>query len=231
MKYQGGKAKQIKQMAPVIIKIMEDKGHQTFYDLFCGACNVVAAIPNSYERFANDIRPFMVATMSVDSVDIFPDYVDKLAYYILKNNLPKDDPIYGFVSVGCGYSGQYGQGYGTINDARRAKSKLAKTLPLLKDVKWSVGSYDKVNIKPNSLVYCDPPYWGTKGYRTNFNHQEFYEWVEALDPSITVLISEYQGCYNPLDLPVIWQKERVVTIGNKKETQKEKEIMMAYNLS
>ena len=50
-------------------------------------------------------------------------------------------------------------------------------------------SYDEVAIKPNSVVYCDPPYKGTTGYTRSFDHDRFWEWVrECPHP---VYVSEY----------------------------------------
>ena len=50
-------------------------------------------------------------------------------------------------------------------------------------------SYEKINIKPNSIVYCDPPYLGTAEYDNKFNHKSFYNWAhEQKNP---VYISEY----------------------------------------
>ena len=51
-------------------------------------------------------------------------------------------------------------------------------------------SYDQLQIKPNSVVYCDPPYIGTAQYQTSFNHKPFCDW--AANQSCPVFISEYQ---------------------------------------
>lgn len=50
-------------------------------------------------------------------------------------------------------------------------------------------SYDEVKIKPNSIIYCDPPYVGTAKYLSTFNHKKFYHW--ALNNNHPVFISEY----------------------------------------
>lgn len=50
--------------------------------------------------------------------------------------------------------------------------------------------YRKVNIEPNSVIYCDIPYKGTAKYsNNNFNHKEFFDW--ANNQSNPVFISEY----------------------------------------
>jgi len=51
-------------------------------------------------------------------------------------------------------------------------------------------SYSKIEIKENSVIYCDPPYAGTGEYqRGGFNHDKFYEW--CLAQKKPVFISEY----------------------------------------
>ena len=49
--------------------------------------------------------------------------------------------------------------------------------------------YRQVEIKQNSIIYCDIPYKSTADYGSNFNHKEFYNWADnQLNP---VFISEY----------------------------------------
>ncbi len=51
-------------------------------------------------------------------------------------------------------------------------------------------SYDEIEIKPDSLIYCDIPYRNTDDYNEGgFNHDKFYEW--ALRQKELTLISEY----------------------------------------
>ena len=51
-------------------------------------------------------------------------------------------------------------------------------------------SYDEIEIKPDSLIYCDIPYRNTDSYNEGgFNHDKFYEW--ALRQKELTLISEY----------------------------------------
>lgn len=61
----------------------------------------------------------------------------------------------------------------------------------LQRLETSFKSYDDVEILPNSIVYCDPPYRGTRGYARvgKFDHDRFYRWCERQEA--LVLISEY----------------------------------------
>ena len=50
--------------------------------------------------------------------------------------------------------------------------------------------YRNVEIKPNSVIYCDIPYKGTVGYNgERFDHAAFYDWCER--QTVPVFISEY----------------------------------------
>lgn len=53
-------------------------------------------------------------------------------------------------------------------------------------------SYEEVEIKPNSVVYCDIPYKGTSTYRggDGFDYDKFYKW--ALNSDFPIYISEYE---------------------------------------
>lgn len=57
----------------------------------------------------------------------------------------------------------------------------------------TIGSVEfaEVEIPSDSVVYCDPPYRETEGYRNSkgFNHERFYEW--ALHQNVPVFVSEY----------------------------------------
>ena len=39
-------------------------------------------------------------------------------------------------------------------------------------------SYDEIDIKKDSVIYCDIPYEGTDGYLTDFDFEKFYSWCE-----------------------------------------------------
>lgn len=46
-------------------------------------------------------------------------------------------------------------------------------------LKTSNKSYDEIEIKPNSIIYCDIPYKGTDKYNNlDFDHEAFYAWCK-----------------------------------------------------
>jgi len=50
-------------------------------------------------------------------------------------------------------------------------------------------SYDKIQIKKNSIIYCDPPYKNTAGYNILFDTENFLNWAAIQNEA--VFISEY----------------------------------------
>lgn len=214
MQYFGGKERISKQLCEYLNSQLKEG--QAFYDLFAGSCNVVSKI-ESDKRYANDIRQFMMVTMkaAADGYE-FPEFVSEQEYQEAKN-LPETDPLHGFILVGCSFAGKYKGGYARskrrTSYAKSAKNSIERKAKLLKNVVWSHGSYDQVDIEPGSLVYCDIPYHNTTGYGFKFDHDKFYDWVSKQESDI--YISEYEDSYNPLDLPTVWTKKSRQAIRNK----------------
>ena len=68
-------------------------------------------------------------------------------------------------------------------------------------VALSQKDYRDVVIPAGSVVYCDPPYKGTREYLTPFDHAAFYDWLRSRD--YPVYVSEYAM---PDDFVKIWEK-------------------------
>ena len=55
-------------------------------------------------------------------------------------------------------------------------------------------NYNEVELPNGVVIYCDPPYKGTKEYREGgFNHNEFWDWVRETIKTQKVFISEYSA--------------------------------------
>ena len=71
----------------------------------------------------------------------------------------------------------------------------------------TIGSVDfaEADIPSDSVIYCDPPYRETEGYRKgkDFNHDRFFEW--ALRQTVPVYVSEYAMPEDFVDVSS-WQK-------------------------
>ena len=69
--------------------------------------------------------------------------------------------------------------------------------------------YRDIVIKPNSIIYCDPPYENTNHYNINFDHREFWHWVRA--SKNPVYVSEYKA---PKDIKCIAEFEHRSTLSS-----------------
>ena len=73
---------------------------------------------------------------------------------------------------------------------RLERLQRLQSLQRLERLEASFMSYDEVKIKPDSVIYCDPPYRGTSGYKNEFDHERFYDW--CCQQKELVLVSEYE---------------------------------------
>jgi len=65
------------------------------------------------------------------------------------------------------------------------------SLQSLESLETTQLDYREVEIKPDSVIYADPPYRGTEKYgKAGFDHEAFYDWCEQ--QTAPLFISEYQ---------------------------------------
>ena len=89
-------------------------------------------------------------------------------------------------------------------------------LEQLERLNISCGDYDKVKIKSNSVVYCDPPYAGTAEYKEGaFDHAKFLQWCR--DCKKPVFVSEYKA---PADFKVVAEFEHRSTLSATNKAKK-----------
>jgi hypothetical protein len=84
-------------------------------------------------------------------------------------------------------------------------------------------SYDEVPIKPNSVLYCDPPYKKTERYRgtlgkIEFNHDRFWDWVRHCPHP--VYVSEYSAPDFMTELASFKHKKSLSSFENTDSTEK-----------
>ena len=100
-------------------------------------------------------------------------------------------------------------------------------LQSLESLESNIGDYQNIQIKDNSVIYCDIPYKGTDKYSTDFDYERFYSW--ALKQTELVVISEYSM---PDDFICIAQREKRVILSsyNNSITKTEKLFVPANQL-
>jgi site-specific DNA-adenine methylase len=81
-------------------------------------------------------------------------------------------------------------------------------------INFTQKSYEQVPIKPNSVIYCDPPYRDTASYDNSFDHDRFESW--AAEQEVPVFVSEYTVRNKALKKIAEFKKRSLLSGSNKK---------------
>lgn len=205
----GSKNKFAKEILKFVLK--DRKPNQYFYDMFAGGFNIVDKVKSP--RCANDKSRYLTALFKEMQKEDFKfcERIDEEKYkHIQKNKDEYPDWIVGFagfnLSFGAKFFGTFARnGLGT-DYQQQAQRNLTKQRKFIKDIEIFNLNYDEVPLKPNSIIYCDPPYFQTTGYEVGkFDHEKFYNWCrEKHKEGHQIFISEY---YMPSDFVCIWKKK------------------------
>jgi DNA adenine methylase len=226
----GSKSRIAKYILPIIQQKMTDYNLKTYVEPFCGGCNVIDKIQAPY-RIANDKQPYLIELYkNMCNLSQLPEFVTKEHYNeVKKSYIEKDsrfpDWYIGAVGFFASYNGKFFDGgyagiaktkIGTIrNYYDEAKRNFEKQVDNLKNVIFSSGDYrETCSHFTNALVYCDPPYKNTTGYKSDalFNHEDFWDWCRKMSGENIVLISEHTA---PPDFECIWEMSLKRTLDNK----------------
>ena len=236
MKYMGSKNRIAKEIIPILLK--DRKEDEYFVDVFAGGCNLIDKIPG--KRIANDKNKYLIAMwkglqeerqrpyeISKDLYSCARDvYNGKEVRFEHKMNM--DDFMIGWVGWMASYNGRFFDGgYSGHCVGKTERDYISeqirnteKQIPLIKGVIFTNLNYKDIKFKnKNCVIYCDPPYKGTKQYATSkdFDHDHFWQWCRGLSKQgHRVFISEYNA---PEDFKVVWEKE-VTNSMNTKNTYK-----------
>lgn len=210
MKYMGSKNRIAKFILPIMLAEAEKQGLTTWVEPFVGGANIIDKVPSSFKRVGYDLNPHTIAALIAirDMVDQLPQSVSEQEYKSYKGTEP--NPITSWVRFECSFGNKFENGYSRAKDGKnyaaigmRAGKKQS---PNLQGVQLLNQSYDSIIFQEPSLIYCDPPYQGTTGYKTGaFEHDKFFDWCRQKKvEGHTVFVSEYQA---PDDFELVWQGE------------------------
>lgn len=223
MVYMGSKARYAKELLPIILQ--GRKPGQYYVEPFCGGCNMIDKVDGP--RIANDSNHYLIALFKyLQDGGKLPEHVTEQEYKAIKADpYLFDDWLVAFAGFLYSFRGKWFGGYGKSEIGRKqAKSQvgnLVKQTCFLKNIQFSSVSYLSLSIPPNSIVYCDPPYAGTTGYKDKFDSDIFWNWArQKQDEGHWVYVSEYNA---PDDFLCLWHREvRASSIGgtNKPATER-----------
>ena len=211
-----------KYIIPILQRYIDENNITTFIDCFCGGANVVDKI-KCKNRIASDSNEDLIAllkyTQSDNNLSIAPNVCDFEHYSDVRANRTTGKYSQEYVAL-IGYCASYGGryydgGYGRDSKGGRSiyterVSNLRSQAPNLNGINFNVRDYKEylnLGIK-KALIYCDPPYKGTKQYgKQKMNYEDFYDFCREMSKDNIVVISEY---VMPEDFVCIWEKERKV---------------------
>ena len=149
-----------------------------------------------------------------------PLHISKEEYHAVKNS-PQDYPDW-YVGL-IGFCASFGAGCwnGLANPRPRHDSKnynkvrdysnesirnILKQAPKLKDVHFTCADFRDIEIPDGAVIYCDPPYRGTRKYKNqpDFPYDEYYDWCRDVSKRAKIFMSEASM---PDDFKIIWEKE------------------------
>lgn len=195
MKYMGSKARFKKQILEKI-----PTRNAIYIEPFAGGMNMIDGVHDAEVRIANDFNKYLIAMFQALDFGWIPEKITKDEYFELKN-LNGPDYLIGWAGIACSYSGKWFGGFagdvmtkrGLRDYQQEAIKNALKQIDNLKGVKFLNGSYDEIIIPDNSVVYCDPPYAGTTGYKDAFDNDKFWQWIRDTSKNNKVFVSEYKA--------------------------------------
>lgn len=220
MKYMGSKAKIASDILPFIHSYMLINNIDTYIEPFVGGANMIDKVQATH-RYGYDKNRYLIALFKhLQEGGELPQDVSREQYNDCREHYKADDKYYPdwyLAAVGflAGFNGRFYDGCyanpGWEGDKYRdyyqeAKRNIISQMDALRDVHFDSQDYKKLNVN-GALIYCDPPYAGTKGYLTitkEFNHKEFWDIVREWSKTNIVLISEENA---PEDFDVLWEQE------------------------
>lgn len=225
MQYMGGKNRIRKTIAEYLESM---RNNRVYLEPFCGGNWVLQEM--SGERVASDSNVALITLYQELQKGWNPPLtVSEEEYQYYKDIQDVLDPMTAFCGIGCSFAGKWFGGYarsGSRDYIGNARNSLLKQLPLIMGVKFKAHDYHN-GIPYNSLIYCDPPYEGTTGYKDTFDSVEFWEVMRGWSRNNTVIISEYKA---PEDFKCVLEipTKTDMRVSGKKEPRIEKLFQFIY---
>jgi len=214
MKYLGSKARHADEILAIILA--KRQPGQTYVEPFVGGGNVICRVPDAQgPRIGADLNRYMVALHTALGNGWQPPRdVSEAEYKRIKRNPDAHPPeLVAFCATGLTFGSLWFDTYikpekEGDSRCRQSADSCLRDAPGLKGATFVHSSYDKLEIPPRSLIYCDPPYVGTAGYTGavktikvgeslgsgEWKAAPFWKWADRMvDEGHTVFVSEYTG--------------------------------------
>lgn len=240
----GSKSRIVKDIVPIIQNYVNESKYKTYIEPFGGGMNVVVHI-NAETKIASDYNKYLIALFKhLQSGGKLLDEVPRELYNDVRSTYKSQDCKYddwfiGNVGFLASYNGRFfdggyaRSGYEKTKNGLRfrdyyqeSKRNILEQVDKIHNIEFRVADYRDYNLA-KCVIYCDPPYQGTKQYDNakNFNYDEFWETMRKWSKNNIVLISELHA---PDDFECIWEKNVSRTMKSTDNTMRADEKMFKY---
>lgn len=203
--------------------MLENRNGRTWVEPFVGGANMIDKVDG--KRIGSDVNTYLISLLkALQDGWTPPTEVSKEYFFKVKKNkdeYPNELVAYlGFqLTFGCEWWGSFRRdNTGKRSYDLEAYNNVMKQQPNLLGIDFHNCGYKDLEIPPNSLIYCDPPYEGVRKYIgfKGFDHDEFWQWCrDKTNEGHQVFVSEYNA---PEDFKSIWEKEISASANNSVKT-------------
>lgn len=224
MKYMGSKQRIAKYIVPILQQFIDDNNIDCYYEPFVGGANIIDKV-RCKKKIGSDANKYLIALLNHvrDGGCLYEDvsrefYNSVREAYKHNNDRHFEDWQIGNVGFLASFSGRWFDGgyaqasYENTKGGRRfrdyyqeAKRNIEQQRKSLLSCEFYCMDYRELHPK-DSLIYCDPPYQGTKQYANakEFDYAVFYNTVREWAQNNIVVVSEMQA---PDDFCCIWEQK------------------------
>lgn len=242
MKYMGSKNRIANDILPIIQGYIDKNNIDTYIEPFVGGANVIDKI-KCQNRIGTDKNKYLIALLKrVAEGKELLESVSREFYSEVRSKYETgayEDWVVGNVGFIASYNGRWFDGgfapagYEKTKNGKRyrdyyqeSKRNILAQSNDIANVEFGVKDYTEYEPK-GCLIYCDPPYQGTKQYKNamNFDYELFWNTVRKWSINNIVIISELSA---PADFKCIWEKSVSRTMKSTDNTMRALEKMFMY---
>ena len=222
--YPGGKKIKGKDISEIIYKTckyVEENNNfkiRGYCEPFCGMLGVYQHIPELYSQDypklkykAGDKNPYIIKLWKgLQSGWKPPNTCNEKEYYDMKQS--NDTSLKSiFIGFACSFRGMFRNTFAPKYNIKKQSIDSVNIARKLKDVDFKTGDYTIFSNLKGYIIYCDPPYNGTRSryhyedhYDTSFDYKKFIDWCYKMRENNLVFISEYNKPSK--DAVLLWNK-------------------------
>ncbi len=210
MRYNGGKSRLAKRIVDAILTDLFFEGlteWDTCIEPFMGGGAITTELAPHFPNYtANDVHEDVIILFkAVQEGWVPPDNMTEEDYNEIKAdylaNPEAKSALRTFAGYACSWGGMWFSSYAKDKDDGEVSKyvgqgyrSLLRATPKIQHVNFVIGDYERFDPGEGTVVYCDPPYANTAGYKAagEFDNDRFWEVAERWSrQGARVYVSEF----------------------------------------